>query len=51
MCVVLADKGAGLPRAFFLFITETKQSPMAINCLLNLPASTLPVTRETRAGG
>lgn len=51
MCVVLADKGARLPRAFFLFITEIKQSPMVINYLLNFPASTLPVTQETQAGG
>lgn len=51
MCVVLADKGAGFLRALFLFITEMKQSPMVINCLLNLPASTIPVTQETRAGG
>lgn len=51
MYVVLADKGAGLPRALFLYITEMKWSPKIISCLLNLPASTLSATQEAQARG
>lgn len=36
MYVVLADKGAGLPRALFLYITEMKRSPKIISCLPQL---------------